>query len=80
MEEKKKKKKKKGKKNLKRKKRQEMAASNVTKAGTRNPVYTIQPLSSDSNSGAADGHELPHTKKDWAVSLNLETTPITSTS
>ena len=30
--------------------------------------------------GAADAHELPHTKKDWAVSLNIETTPLTHTS
>ena len=30
--------------------------------------------------GAADAHELPHTKKDWAVSLNIKTTPLTHTS
>ena len=29
--------------------------------------------------GAADAHELPHTKKDWVVSLNIETTPLTCT-
>ena len=28
---------------------------------------------------AADAYELLHTKKDWVVSLNIETTPLTCT-
>ena len=47
-----------------RKRRQEMSASNVTMAGYTYSMYTIQPLSSDNKCGAADAHELPHTKKD----------------
>ena len=29
---------------------------------------------------ATDAHELPHTKKEWEVSLNTETAPLTCTS
>ena len=47
---------------------------------TRNPYTRYNPLSSDNNSRATDAHKLPHTKKEWAVSLNIEITPLTCTS
>ena len=48
---------------------------------TRNPCTRYNPFSRQRHGRATDAHELPHTKKEWAVSLNIETTtPFTRTS
>ena len=42
---------------------------------TRNPCTGYNPFSRQQHDRATDDHELPHTKKEWAVLVNIETTP-----
>ena len=41
---------------------------------TRNPCTRYNPFSRQQHGRTTDAQELPHTKKEWAVSLNIETT------
>ena len=50
------------------------------KLDTLNLCTQYNPLSSDNNMAGQHAHELPHTKEEWEVLLNIETTPITRTS
>ena len=49
------------------KEEQEMSASNETKVDTRNPCTRYNPFSRQQHGRVTDAHELPHTKKEWAV-------------
>ena len=42
-------------------------------------VHDTTHLAVTKHGRATDAHELPHTKKEWEVSLNIETTPLTRT-